>query len=276
MLDLGSVVPANKNYVPQRILISGVQGLGKTTLGASFEAPILIRTEDGGGAVDAATFPKLISHYEQVEQAIHALHGAHDYKTVVIDTLDWLEPIVWEKTCLEHGEANIESFGYGKGYAHADVQWRNLMEGLDSLRYHKKMDVVLIAHTEVRRYENPETEPYDRYQIKLHRRASALWQEWADVVLFCNHQIRTLKDKAGFGKETTRGTGSGDRVIYTEERPAYLAKNRWGLPHEIHIGRDKSWSAFHIALNEATHGQYKIPSKIQAATAKTPTTKKGK
>lgn len=265
--DLGNIVSARSVWQPQKILIYSVQGLGKTTFGATFENPIVVRTEDGAGALDVATFPETIKTFQDMEDAISALHGEHDFKTVVLDSLDWLEPIIWAKQIDEIPETdkgkeikNIEDYGYGKGYSMALDWWRYLMGGFDSLRFNRGMTVVLIAHSEVKRYDSPETDPYDRYGIKLHKGAFALWQEWADMVLFCNYKTRIHKADVGFNKEVKRGEGSGERVIYTEERPAYLAKNRWGLPSEIYIGQDKSWAAFHRELNKATDGRYPLPS----------------
>ena len=83
------------------------------------------------------------------------------------------------------------------------------------------------------------------------------------MVLFCNYKTHTRKADVGFDKKVVRGVGSGERVVFTEERPAYLAKNRWGLPPEIYIGQDKTWTAFHEALSECTKDRYQLPSNLQ-------------
>ena len=256
--DLGAITRTGGHFGPQRILIYGVQGLGKTTFVCSFEAPILLRTEDGAGALDVATFPTIAASYQDICDAIQALHGEHPFRTLVLDSLDWLEPLVLAKTCGDLGIEHIEDAAYGKGYVTADDNWRFIMGGLDSLRHNRGMTVVVIAHSEIRTHTPPDGEPYDRYQIRVHKRAFALWQEWSDMVLFCNYDRRIIGDqKKG---EKRRAEGEGDRIIFTEERPYFLAKNRWGLPAKILIGQDKTWSAFHQALNIATHGAYAIPT----------------
>ena len=117
---------------------------------------------------------------------------------------------------------------------------------------------MLRAHSEVKNSAPPNMDAYDRYQKRLHKRAFALWTEWADVVLFLNYKVALKKaDGKGFGSDKSRAIGSGDRVLYTAERPAYDAKNRWGLPEEIYIGKDPSYAAFHKALELATNGGYK-------------------
>lgn len=266
MFTLENITSANAEWKPQRILLYGPQGLGKSTFGATFDKPIMARTEDGSGNIDVATFPDLVTSFADIEAVIKALHGEHNFKTAIVDSLDWLEPLVWKKQIDEQPVTdkgapvnNIEDYGWGKGYAMADTWWRYLMGGFDSLRLNKGMNIVLIAHAEIKSYTSPETDPYDRYQIKLQKRAFALWQEWADMVLFAKYKTSIQKTETGFNKEIRRGVGSGERIICTEERPAYLAKNRWGLPPEIYIGQDKAWSGFHQALHDATGGRYGLP-----------------
>ena len=85
------------------------------------------------------------------------------------------------------------------------------------------------------------------------------------MVLFSNYTKRTIKTKEG-SKATDakyRAEGSGERCIFTDERPAYVAKNRWGLPHEIYVGQDKTWRPFHEALNKASEGKYALPTNLQ-------------
>lgn len=252
---LGLVKPANSVWQAQKIVLYGVQGIGKTTFGATFDNPILAPIEDGAHNVNIMSFPK-ITEYGQMVDIITALHEEHPYKTLVVDSLDWMEPLVWAYTCALHQKQNIEDFGYGKGYVMALDSWRNIMSGLDSLRENMGMNVVLIAHTHIKRFESPEMEPFDRYETKLQKAAAALWEEWADMVLFANYKMRIVREK---GEATKRAQGQGERIIYTSERPAYKAKNRWGLPEEINVGKDNTWSAFHKALSDATGGKYVIP-----------------
>ncbi len=261
--ELGNIRPANHMWMPQKIILYGPHGLGKTKWGSTFESPILLRIEDGAGAIDVPTFPEIVTRWQDLEDVFVALYGDHPFRTLLIDSADWLEPILWQALMYDRPEnekgqevKSIEDYGFGKGYGMVDEWWRYLLGKLDALRTDMGMNVVVIAHSEVKLYSPPESEPYDRYQIKLHKRASNLWQEWADMVLFGNFKSTIKKTNEGFNKEVKKGVGSGERVIYTEVRPAFQAKNRWGLPSEILIGQDKTWSAFHRALNDATNGKY--------------------
>jgi hypothetical protein len=227
-----------------RILVHGVAGVGKTTFAAAAPNPVFILTEDGLGTLDVPHFP-LARTFDQVMEALGVLYSEpHDFKTVVIDSVDWLEPHIWARACQDNGWSSIEDPGYGKGYVAALGFWRDHLDGLNALRNERGMTVIQIAHTDIRRFDSPEHEPYDRYQIKLHARAAALLQEHSDVVLFANYRISTIRADVGFNKKVTRALGSGERVLYTAERPAFLAKNRFGLPDSLPL----SWEAFAAAM----------------------------
>jgi hypothetical protein len=218
---------------PPRLLIYGVAGVGKTKLAADAPNPVFLQTEDGLGNIEAATFG-LLRSFDAVLEALGSLYSeAHDFQTVVVDSLDWLEPLIWQHTAALHNQPDIETFGYGKGYLAALDTWRSFLDGVNALRDERGMAVIFLAHAEIRRFDSPETEPYDRYQPKLHARASALVQEHVDAVLFANYRISTLKSDVGFNKKVVRGVSGGDRVLHTAERPAFLAKNRFGLPETL-------------------------------------------
>ena len=241
-----SLSQLNRTNVPKppRILIHGVAGVGKTTFASESRSPVFVQTEDGLGTLAATSFP-LARTYEEVMGALAALYTeAHEHSTVVIDSVDWLEPLIWNKACRDNGWTSIEDPGYGKGYVAALSLWRQYIEGLNALRDDRGMTVVQIAHTDIRRFDSPEHDPYDRYLVKLHARASALLQEHSDIVLFANYRISTTKADGGFNKKITRAVGSGERVIHTAERPAFLAKNRYGLPDTLPL----DWQAFAQAM----------------------------
>jgi hypothetical protein len=224
-----------------RVMIYGPHGLGKTTFGAGAPNPIFIITEDGLGRLEVDHFP-LATAFQEVLDAIGTLYSDdHNFGTVVIDSLDWLDNLIWSDIHATHQEKDL---AYGKGAVIAAGYWRQILEGLNALRDERGMAVVLIAHTEIKRFDSPETEPYDRYRPKLQERSSALIQEWCDAVLFCNYRVITKETEVGFNKEVRRGVTTGERLMYTTEKPAYLAKNRYGLPDSLPL----SWESFATSI----------------------------
>lgn len=228
MTMLGRVVKG-KIETPDLIVLYGPDGVGKSTFGASAPSPIFLGTEKGTANLDVARLPSPKT-MEEVSQAIAELTSeAHDYRTLVVDSLDWLEPIVWDKVCKDAGSTNIEQAygGYGKGYVAANKVWQQMLAQLSDLREKKRMNIILLAHSMVKTFQDPQQNAgYDRYQLKLNDKASALFREFADCVFFANYEVFTKTDQT----KRTRAFGEGARLMHTERRPAYDAKNRLGLP----------------------------------------------
>ncbi len=211
---------------PPRVLLHAVHGLGKSTWGANAPDPIFIQTEDGLGNIDVPAFP-LATDLKQVWDAIGALiQEDHKYKTVVIDTVDWLQTLIWKQVCTDKDVASIEEIGYAKGYLFAMTYWEQFLRGMDKLRSDKGMAIVLLAHSEIKAFNPPDGESYDRYQIKLNKHAASRLEEWADVVLFANFETYTDKDKKVVNNDPVR-------VIHTTNRPAWRAKTRYKLPDTL-------------------------------------------
>ncbi|CAB4144027.1 AAA domain containing protein [uncultured Caudovirales phage] len=222
-------------------MIYGPHGLGKTTFGAGAPAPIFILTEDGLGRLEVDHFP-LAASYDDVVGAISTLYSDdHTFGTVVIDSLDWLDNLIWQDINAKH---DAKDLAYGKGAVIAADYWRAILEGLSALRDEKGMAIVLIAHAEIKRFDSPEVEPFERYQPKLQARSSALVQEWCDAVLFCNYKTIVKKEDVGFNREVNRGITTGERLLHANEKPAYLAKNRYSLPDSLPL----SWESFATAI----------------------------
>ncbi len=247
-------IHTGKRPAPPRLLVYGVEGVGKSSFAAGAPHPIFIPTEDGLGEIDCAAFP-LAKSLPEVETYLSALASEpHDYQTVVIDSLDWLEQLIWDDLCRLSNATSIEKVdgGYGKGYIAALRFWRQFIDSLETLHKQRQMAVILIAHTKVERFEDPESSSYDRYTPRLHKHANAVVTEWADAVLFATRKFRTESEDVGFGRERTIAVGigkdGGERILRTVGGPSCIAKNRYNLPYELEL----SWAEFFNALNPTT------------------------
>jgi len=231
---------------PPRLLLYGVEGIGKSSFASLSPRPIFIQTEDGLDEISCDKFP-LAGNCQEVMTTLMDLHDEpHEYETVVVDSLDWLERLIWDRVCQDFGVKSVEKAdgGYARGYMHALTYWREFVEQLNRLRNDRQMAVVLIAHSKVERVEDPLTPSYDRYSPRLHKHASALLGEWVDGILFAHWKYRTRSEDTGFGRERSIaipiGANGEDRVLRTVGSPAWVAKNRFSLPPEIPL----AWDSF--------------------------------
>jgi len=220
-----------------RILVYGVEGVGKTTFAACAPNPVFIGPETGTMHVSVARFPKPES-WEDIQEALDVLAKEdHTYETVVIDSLDWLEPLCWDFVCRIGSKKSIEEFGYGKGYVVALDEWRRLIAKLDKIK-DKGVNVILIAHATIKTFHDPSTEDYDRYVLKLHDKAAGLIKEWCDIVLFANFETFAKKDQR-------KAVSNGDRIAKTQHGASWDAKNRYKLPEQIPL----DWTELENKIN---------------------------
>lgn len=242
-LSLAALKTEKSAPLPIAILY-GVPKVGKTTLALEFPDPVYINTPGESPPNDLeVTTPGAIETFDQLLDFIGELIvEEHPYKTLVIDSLDGVEPLVWAQVCAQNGWNTLEDPGYGKGYLAADDVWREYLRAIEALAG-MGIWVVQIAHTEITRFDSPTSDPYSRYGIKLHKRGSALVQEASSLIGFMNYRA-TIKEKdVGFNKKIGRAEGSGERQIQLEERPGFVAGNRFGMPPSVPYKKGGGWEA---------------------------------
>ena len=214
---------------PQKAVVYGPEGVGKSTLAGQLPEPVFLDTEGGTHHLDVVRIDSA-STWEQITAAVAALaKGGHGFRTLVIDTADWLEKRLIEWLCRKHNKDSIEDFGYGKGYVVLAEEFAKFLASLDGLLA-RGMHIVFLAHSQVRKFEAPDQAgSYDRFELKLSKQVAPLLKEWADVVLFGNFVTRVAEKDNG----KHRGVGGKERVLFANHTAAFDAKNRHGLPDKL-------------------------------------------
>lgn len=225
---------------PLAVLMYGPDGLGKTTAASHFPNPIVLGPEiEGSDFIEGMTVDDDSKTYDGVMLGIDwLLKNDHDYKTLVIDSLDHIELDIHSMIKAKYKVSNLAkaSGGFGAGFKEAAEMHYEMKEKLFDLRKQKGMNIFLIAHDQVRSFNNPLTdEPYDRHELKLHESASvsprSMWRESVDAVLFLNKAFTSKKNTEDGGK--FKAVESSQRYIYTERSAAYDAKARFSCPEAI-------------------------------------------
>lgn len=252
---------------PPLWLIYGPPKIGKTTLAAEFERPVFLQVEEGTpGGAELTSFG-LLSEFKQIEEAMIALFGEHEFKTVVLDSLSALEPLIWREVCDRNKWSSIEAPGYGKGYVEADLIWRDIINGMLALRREKNVTVVLIAHSEIKRIEDPINGPLDRYSIQLHKRAVDIIQKECDVIAFMNYRVSVQEVRGKFNQTSRKGVGAGQRVIYFADRPGFVAGNRRNIPDELDYRHGEGFAAIMKSLGVEVAEDDPRPKALRPKTA---------
>ena len=227
-----------KNDKPPFAIIYGPSGVGKTTLAASSPDAVFLPTEDGAGELALNTLQD--GPFKDLDTFMAALRYVYKNNTgigtLVIDSLDHLEPLVWDAVCAKNNWESVESPGYGKGYIECDHAWRDIIGALLKIRDDKGIAIIGIAHDIVRTVNDPTVDTYDAHELKLHKRAVALWKENSDL-------IGLLKNRVVVDSKTGKGKGGTTPTLFVRPSAAFTAKSRYTeMPATISIELGRGWA----------------------------------
>lgn len=223
-------ISSGKIQKPQKVVIYGPEGIGKTTFAARFPDPVFIDTEGSTYHMDVKRTSKPQSWQELMDQVQQIARSPGVCKTLVLDTADWAEMICAASVVSKYQKKSIEDFGYGKGYTYLQEEFGRLLNALTEV-INAGMNVVLTAHAKMRKFEQPdEMGAYDRWEMKLSKQVAPMVKEWADMVLFANYKTYVVAADDKGKKHKAQG---GKRVMYTAHHPCWDAKNRHNLPEEL-------------------------------------------
>lgn len=235
---------------PVKVVVHGPPGVGKTTFAAGAKDPLFLCSEDGAGLHTFDRVP-VTSWGAAMDVLDEVIDGEHNYRTLVIDTVDWLEHLLVDHIITTASEREHRRYltledvggGYGKGEKAMNETWRrDLLGRLDLVANRRKMHVLLLAHSAAVMVKDPSGADYMQWSIKCGKGIAALLREWSEYVLFADFDRQV--DRKGKVKEEAGGL---PRRLYTTAQGGYDAKNRLGLPSDMNL----SWRAFGDAVTLA-------------------------
>lgn len=259
--DLADIISTPRR-LPNRVSLHALEKWGKTSFAAMAPSPVFLctRGEDGLDTLIANGLLPSIPHFPtpavdwlEVRMNVQRLIiNDHSYKTLVLDTANGAERLCHEHVCRTQFDSDWgeKGFGgYGRGFKLAVKEWIDFIQLLEELRQKRQMAIILLFHTSVVKFANPEGADYDRYQPAVH---AATWGEthkWCDMILF--GAFETFVQMQSKSAPKGKGTGGRTRILHTERTPAFDAGNRHNLPPEIELGDTpaEAWTRFTDALH---------------------------
>lgn len=250
-----------QNNLPPRIVLSGEPKAGKTTFAAKAPSPLFIPIvgeegcdgviDENGNPVDVESTP-VVKSYDELVSVLEWLHtGEHDYKTVVIDSLSTAERMIWQGLCEADGAKSIElvAGGYGKGYTMTLEKFRRVTQLISKLREDRKMIAILISHVTPRALTDAESnEQYDAFDLSLNKKVTALFQQWADFMLFASKAYYVTDDGKRIEQDMNKLVVHGKAHLPIGGRGITKL-----MPNEV----DLTWDAFYKAVKSAKQAQTK-------------------
>lgn len=245
--------------LPARIMIFAVEGWGKTTLGAYSPKPIFLMSggETGidtlrqhGLVPDVDAFDPCLTWQSVMDSIDYLIANDTGHRTLVLDAMGGFERLCHEHVCIRNFNGDWSDkgfFSFMRGYDQSIPEWITLLQKLDRLRLTRRMAVMVLAHSRIRDFKNPDGGDFSRYVSDVHEKTWGVTHKWCDAVLFGNFFTVVVEEN---GRK--KGKGGIDRVLYTQHRDTFDAKNRYGMEPIIDMPdqRELMWETLSKAIKD--------------------------
>lgn len=242
-----------------RAVISGVEGIGKTTLACNAPRVLLIPLEAGSTSMKVMKVP-MLEHFEHVmslldEIMVQAQQGAFPYKTIVFDSATALERLIHQAVLMTdpiYVNGNKKGLimdnalgGYGKAYNLANEMFGNFLKKCDDLATKGSINIVMTCHVFSGQVLDPVFGEYNTMDLLLHSPKNQknygkreMLTQWADLIGFLHEPIFVTE-----GKNQNKGISANQgHVLAVARSPGYVAKNRFNMTQSIAMPRENGWN----------------------------------
>ncbi len=259
----------------QRIVVSGVEKVGKTTFCCMAPRPLLVPLEIGYAAMPVAKTPMLGSYNDvmgllkEVKSACMA--GTFPHTSLVFDSASALERLIHDAVLRrdpKYSAKNAQALtmeaalgGYGKAYQYANELFDDFTKACDELALHGRINIIITCHVFAAKVIDPAYGEYDTWDLLLHSPKNQknygkreMITQWADMVGFLHEPLFVQKAD---GEQLARATSMNrGRVIAVDRQPGYVAGNRYGINGVIPVPPppELGWNALANAIYNASRG----------------------
>lgn len=234
-------IKKGKVETPFKLVLYGLEGIGKTTLANMFPHALFLDLEQGSSYIDAQRIDS-ISTYPELTAALLEMQDRRqdyeEYKTIVLDTGDKVESMISTEVCHRNSKDNLVDIGYGNGFKSVREEWRNLLDKIDMFQRRTGKNMIIICHANLRKIEEPENSgAYDHWELRCTYGSDSL-KAWADYLFFYKYESLLIEGDAKAGVKNK--ISGGRRVICTKHTVYYDAKSRGDLPPVIAVDKDST------------------------------------
>lgn len=222
----------------QRFILYGPPKIGKTQLVCNIPGMFIICPEEGLKGIDkpAKHFPRAPRNIAELYEAIDAFvdgnvkgpDGKKPFHHLAIDTLSWVESMINAAACTEERVKHMAGKEYQAVWQAAVAIWEEFYLRLERVR-RSGVHWWALTHGEQIDDVAIDGSTWRKWDLKLYKKASAIWRERTDHVLFMNWGSKAVK--GGKGKRTV-GKYDG-RVVYLRESADHFAGSRSSAPEQV-------------------------------------------
>lgn len=245
---------SGKTFPPQRRVLYGPSGVGKSTFACAESGALALDYERGLEhiGIDRVVGPDRWEASLALVREACAGPGAH--KAVVIDTIDKLEEQLAEDICAKGIDGKFKKtlaeYGFQAGFRVLEARWREFLFELESAAKHGR-SVTLVAHVKRDTVRDPMLGDYAKWGAALHKDCWTATFRWADAGLFATYET---------GLVDGRAVTTGARVLHTVSGTGFDAKHRPNIAPLLPL----TWEAYVEAVAMGNRGPAEITASIRA------------
>ena len=215
--------PPRSSLEEQTILLYGAPKIGKSTLASQFDSPLFLAAEAGLNNLEVFQVP--IPTWETFLEACKDIAGGkHEFKTIIIDTVDNLFKACSGYIRIKHNIQHESDLEYGKGWGMVKDEFARALTKLSLLPY----GLVMISHSDTVEIKT-RTATISKAVPTHQKSARGIVLGMADIILYAEStvtdkgEVRVLRTKPSENWEAGDRSGRLPAVLPLEFRAFYSA-----------------------------------------------------
>lgn len=184
------------------ILVHGNPKIGKSTFCSNIENALFLATEPGLNALDVYQIP--IQTWSELQSTMVEIRkGSHEFKTIVIDTIDNAYSMCSKYICKKYGIEDASDLGYGKGFKKINETFQEFITTLGTLPY----GLIMISHSQEKEFDSKRGK-YTKIIPTLPGKSREIATSFVDFILYFDVELVVNKKGKSEYKRVIRSRNS--------------------------------------------------------------------